>query len=110
MGARVTRMESGNEQGKESDYSRKSQRKFVKKQRGIPDGGAHEVNGPSSEEVTRARKRKTLQELHNNPPLGFRKFESEMNWQTMDEEIALQFWENVYKPTYTFYRCTRIAK
>ena len=56
------------------------------------------------------KKRLTLQELHKNPPLGFRKFESEMDWQTMDEEIALQLWEEVYKPIYTFYRCTRIAK
>ena len=48
------------------------------------------------------KKRKTLQELHLNPPLGFRKFESEVDWQTIDEEIALQLWEDVFKPLYTF--------
>lgn len=48
------------------------------------------------------KKRKTLEELHLNPPLGFRKFESEVDWQTIDKGIALQLWEDVYKPLYTF--------
>lgn len=48
-------------------------------------------------------KMQTLQELHLNPPLGFRKFESEVDWQTIDEGIALQLWDSdVWKPLYTF--------
>lgn len=59
-----------------------------------------DINRSSLQES--AKKRKTLQELHLNPPLGFRKFESEVDWQTIDEGVALQLWEDVYKPLYTF--------
>ena len=58
------------------------------------------INRRNSDESV--KKRKTLQELHMNPPLGFRKFEFEVDWKTIDEEIALQLWEDVYKPLYTF--------
>ena len=84
--------------------------KHCKKQRKKLVEGAHEFNVPSSEEGTRMKSRKRLEELHMDPPPGFRKFESEVGWQTIDEEIALQLWEDVFKPLYTFYRCTPIAK
>ena len=48
-------------------------------------------------------RRKTLRELQIESPPGFKKFELEVNWQTIDEEIALQLWEDVFKPLYTFY-------
>ena len=48
------------------------------------------------------KRRKCLQELHMDPPPGFRKFEAEVPWETIDEEIALQLWEDVFKPLYTF--------
>jgi len=57
-------------------------------------------NTRSGAEVT--VKRKTLQELQKECPPGFRKFELEVKWQTIDEDIALQLWEDVYKPLYTF--------
>ena len=57
-------------------------------------------NTRSGAEVT--VKRKTLQELQEEGPPGFRKFELEVKWQTIDEDIALQLWEDVYKPLYTF--------
>ena len=55
-------------------------------------------------------KKKTLQELHMDPPPGFRKFESEVDWQNMDEDIALQLWEDVFKPLHTFYEVRRIMR
>ena len=48
-------------------------------------------------------KRKTLKELQRKCPPGFRKFELEVGWQSIDEEIALQLWEDVFKPLYTFH-------
>lgn len=48
-------------------------------------------------------RRKTLKELQLESPPGFKKFEMEVKWQTIDEEIALQLWEDVFKPLYTFY-------
>ena len=48
-------------------------------------------------------KRKTLKELQKECPPGFRKFELEVGWQSIDEEIALQLWEDVFKPLYTFH-------
>ena len=58
-------------------------------------------NTQSGAEVT--QKRKTLQELQKECPPGFRKFELEVKWQTIDEDIALQLWEDVFKPLYTFH-------
>ena len=59
-------------------------------------------NNTLCDESGSVRKRKTLQELHMEPPPGFRKFEAEVDWKTIDEEIALQLWEDVFKPLYTF--------
>ena len=47
-------------------------------------------------------KRKSLKELQLESPPGFKKFEIEINLETIDEEIALQLWEDVFKPLYTF--------
>ena len=54
-----------------------------------------------SDASTKAKKR--LKELQVESPPGFRKFESEVEWQRIDAEIALQLWEDVFKPMYTFY-------
>lgn len=48
-------------------------------------------------------RKKTLKELQIESPPGSKKFELEVKWQTIDEEIALQLWEDVFKPLYTFY-------
>ena len=66
-----------------------------------------EKPGEGSEEAQ--MKKRTLQELHEDPPPAFRKFESEVDWQNMDHDIALQLWEDVYKPLYTFYVVRRIS-
>ncbi len=57
-------------------------------------------NAQSSGEVR--LKRKTLKELQKECPPGFRKFELEVGLESIDEEIALQMWEDVFKPLYTF--------
>lgn len=59
------------------------------------------VESNSSDASTKAKKR--LKELQVESPPGFRKFESEVEWQRIDAEIALQLWEDVFKPMYTFY-------
>ena len=103
-------MANKNEQGKELGDAQKSQRKLEKKRRGKPGKAAHKLNVPASGEKVKGEKKKSLHELHMAPPPGFRKFESEVDWRTIDEDIALQLWEDVFKPLYTFHRCTRIAK
>ena len=63
--------------------------------------GADDDNGHESVEGS-LTKRKTLKELQLESPPGFKKFEIEVNLETIDEEIALQLWEDVFKPLYTF--------
>ena len=79
--------------------SKKSKRKEkqIRSNRGSIDDND---NTRSGAEVT--LKRKILQELQKEGPPGFWKFELEVKWQTIDEDIALQLWEDVYKPLYTF--------
>ena len=79
----------------------KSPLRMAKKKKEKPGEGDVKLNFQGSEEAQ--TKKKTLHELHVDPPPGFRKFESEMDWQNMDHDIALQLWEDVYKPLYTFY-------
>lgn len=91
MGARTTKMEHRKQQGNDLSDSQKSQLKMAKKQakqKASPRKGGHQLNFQGSEEAK--MKKKTLQELHVNPPPAFRKFESEVDWRNMDEGIALQ--------------------
>lgn len=107
MGARTTKMDSKNEQGNQLGGSRKSQLKITKKQRSKSGKEGDQLNFQGREEAK--MKKKTLQELHMEPPPAFRKFESEVDWQNMDQDIALQLWEDVFKPLYTFYEVRRIS-
>ena len=52
-------------------------------------------------EEASTKKKKTLKEIQLESPPGFKKFEMEVDWQTIDEDIALQLWEDVFKPLYT---------
>lgn len=63
--------------------------------------GADDDNGCGNLEGS-LTKRKSLKELQLESPPGFKKFEIEVNLETIDEEIALQLWEDVFKPLYTF--------
>lgn len=45
---------------------------------------------------------KRLRELKMKCPPGFKKFESNVKWQTLDPETALLLWEDIFKPLYTF--------
>lgn len=81
--------------------SRKKSKRNEKQIRADGDSIVDSDNTRSGAEVT--VKRKTLQELQKEGPPGFRKFELEIKWQTIDEDIALQLWEEVYKPLYTFF-------
>ena len=78
----------------------KSPLRMAKKKKEKPGEGDVKLNFQGSEEAQ--TKKKTLHELHVDPPPGFRKFESEMDWQNMDHDIALQLWEDVFKALYTF--------
>ena len=59
------------------------------------------VSGLGENAVEEQGKKCSLQELHQNPPPGFRKFEIEVPWQSMEEHVALQLWD-VYRALYTF--------
>ena len=97
----------GNEQGNKLGGSRKRELKTKKKQRSNTGRETDQLNFHGGEEAN--MKRKTLQELHMDPPPAFRKFESEVDWQNMDQDIALQLWEDVFKPLYTFFEVRRIS-
>ena len=107
MGARIAKMKKREEQGNNLGGSLKSQLKMTKKRKEKSGEGGHRLNFKGSEEGN--MKKKSLWELHMNPPPAFRKFESEVDWQNMDEDIALQLWEDVFKPLYTFYEVRRIS-
>ena len=95
------------ERTKKQGGSQKGQLEMAKKQKASPGKGGGQLNFQRSEEAK--MKEKTLQELHMEPPPGFRKFESKVDWQNMDEHIALQLWEDIFKPLYTFYEFRRIS-
>ena len=102
MGARTTKMEHRKKEGNHLGSShQKRPLKMAKKKIKKPDEGDVKMNFQGSDETQ--MKKKTLQELHMDPPPAFRKFESEVDWQNMDHGIALQLWEDVFKPLYTFY-------
>ena len=44
----------------------------------------------------------TLEDLKRRRPLGFQKFEASLASLDLDEEIALELWEDIFKPLYTF--------
>ena len=96
----MTKLAKRKEEGELSGNSENgNQTKQAKKQiREDRDSGV--VNSQSSGDVP--VKRKTLKELQKECPPGFRKFEMEVGLESIDEEIALQLWEDVFKPLYTF--------
>ena len=67
----------------------------------------HFENNKNSEDeepvqtTTMAAERR-LKKLQMESPPGFEKFDSEVDWQTIDPEISLKLWEDVFKPLYTF--------
>ena len=67
----------GNEQGNKLGGSRKRELKTKKKQRSNTGRETDQLNFHGGEEAN--MKRKTLQELHMDPPPAFRKFESEVD-------------------------------
>ena len=44
----------------------------------------------------------TLKDLKKARPPGFWKFETSLGSVNLDEELALQLWEDIFKPLYTF--------
>ena len=44
----------------------------------------------------------TLKDLKKARPPGFRKFETSLGSVKLDDELALQLWEDIFKPLYTF--------
>ena len=49
-----------------------------------------------------AKHKVTLDDLRSTRPPGFQKFEDALGSQDLDEEVALQLWEDIFKPLYTF--------
>ena len=110
MGAKLAKRKEaknsfGNFPGDQADDSKKRSRQDRpdQNQNEESDGnGVGENNSDGNSEASMKAK-KRLKELQVECPLGFRKFELEVEWQTIDAEIALQLWEDVFKPMYTFY-------
>ena len=106
MGACVTKLTSRRREKRKSCREARSgsQKKTGDKHEGKDSRNSDEDKSSNSQNSGEgsARTRKTLRELHKDPPPAFRKFESEVDWQTMDEEIAFQLWEFAFKPLYTF--------
>ena len=90
------------ESGKLFGISQSGKKAGRKEKQTEADRGSFVDNNNTRNGAEATVKRKTLQELHKEGPPGFRKFELEVKWQTIDEDIALQLWEDVYKPLYTF--------
>ena len=94
MGARIAKLAKRKEKG--SGNQTKQEKKKI---RADLDSGADDARSRADKPV----KKKTMRELQKECPPGFAKFELEVQWQTMDEDIALQLWEDVFKPLYTFW-------
>jgi len=107
MGARATKLENKNEQGNQLDGSSRRRLKITKKRRSWPGKVTDQLTIRGKEEPK--MRKNTLHDLHMDPPPAFRKFESEVDWQNMDHDIALQLWEDVFKPLYTFYEVRRVT-
>lgn len=103
MGACVTKITSRRRQKRKSFRESRSgsQRKTQDKYEGT-DSRNNEEGETSSQNSERGSAKTTLRELKRDPPPGFRKFVSEVDWQTIDEEFAPQLWEDIFKPLYTF--------
>lgn len=56
----------------------------------------------SSTDGSAKKKRKSLKELQMESPSGFKYFESKVHLETLDEETALQLWEDIFKPLLSF--------
>ena len=44
----------------------------------------------------------TLKELHAKRPPGYKKFQAAVGWRNLDEETALNLWEDIFKPLSSF--------
>ena len=45
-----------------------------------------------------AERKETLKELRKRRPSGFKEFEIALGSQDLEEEVALQLWEDIFKP------------
>lgn len=102
MGARMTKSAKIEESGQLfGDLRSRKEKKKRRNSAAERDSLGDNNSTRSSAEVP--VRRKTLKELQQESPPGFKKFELEVKWRTIDEEIALQLWEDVFKPLYIFY-------
>ena len=107
MGTCLTKITSRRREKRKSfrEWRSGSQRKAADKHEAkdsTNNEGADKSSNNQNNVEGSARTRKTLKELAMDPPPGFRKFESEVDWKTVDEDIAFQLWEDIFKPLYTF--------
>ncbi|KAL9964466.1 hypothetical protein ACROYT_G028112 [Oculina patagonica] len=100
MGANLAKATKRNEKGKLVGNSESGNQMKQANRQIRADHRTTVDNAQSSGEVR--LKRKTLKELQKECPPGFRKFELEVGLESIDEDIALQLWEDVFKPLYTF--------
>ena len=89
MGACVTKITSRRSEKRKSFRETRSgnQKKTQDKYEG-KDSRNNEEGEISSQNSERRSAKTTLRELQRDPPPGFRKFESGVDWQSIDDEIA----------------------
>ena len=86
------------------------------KQKGVRvEDGEHLVRennnsqGTAVEQTSMTAERR-LKKLSVECPPGFKRFNSDVEWQAIDPEIALQLWEDVFKPLYTFHIVSHVLE
>ena len=113
MGALATKLaKPREEQGRQLGDSSSCETKAAEKQKAEPlmnmlqkeealcRGEDHKLKRSSVEGST--KKRRSLKELQRQSPPGFKEFDAKVEWRVLDEEVALQLWEDIFKPLCSF--------
>lgn len=109
MGARKTKPAKIREDGAALRGSQGNQKMVLKRQTVVPRWRRREIyvvdgawpdrfSTESNRQPAAAKRRKSLKELQQEAPHGFKQFESAVNWKSLDEDTALQLWEDIFKP------------
>lgn len=60
------------------------------------------ISNFSNLEPSKVKRRKTMKELQQECSLEFKEFESAVDWKSLDEDTALDLWEDIFKPLKSF--------
>lgn len=60
------------------------------------------VSNVSNLEPSKVKRRKTMKQLQQECSPEFKEFESAVDWKSLDEDTALDLWEDIFKPLKSF--------